>query len=144
MHCLLSVLAPCIVFFYYITWMFSGQNFTNFCLHYFFINFLLDSHGSLDTVNGEVCLSICHLSVHISFHSLSHKLASSFSVPFYIFLPYLSINAFIYLCIAVSDDEHPAQCLVQAGKVYGCVMECSAQQPGSDVNKLIFWQIKKD
>lgn len=33
--------------------------------------------------------------------------------------------------------------LALAGEVCGCMMECSAQQPGRDVNKLIFWQIKK-
>lgn len=95
---------------------------------------LLIPCGCLDELNMPICLPF----YSISFDSLSHKLACTFSLIFYLFLLYPSIKAFIYLCIAVSDDEHPPQCLAQADKVYGCVMECSSLQHGSDVNKLIF------
>lgn len=83
-------------------------------------------------------MSVLPFSVHLSFQSLLHKFAHFSSTFLSFFPPYLSINASIYLGIEVSDDYHEAQCLAQAGKVWGCVMECSAQQPGSDANKLIF------
>lgn len=125
-----SLLLPVIVFF--------SQNFTNLSLVVAILLLVVQ------TVNMVISLSVCLPVPPYIFLSLSHELAHSFSALFSPpprrcrFLPYLSITAFIYLRMEVSDDCHPAQCLAQADKVYGCVMECSAQQPGSDVNKLIF------
>lgn len=111
-------------------------------LYYIYFS-ALNIHGFLDwQITQNVCPSaiFCPLIFPITFASL----LIFFSTFLSFFSPYLSINASIYLGIDVSDDYHEAQCLAQADKVCGCVMECSAQQPGSDANKLIFWQIKKD
>lgn len=81
-------------------------------------------------------LSAFYLSIYLSVHFLINLLV--FLLLFGLFLLYPSIKTLIYLRIAVSDDEHRAQCLAQADRVYGCVMECSSLQHGSDVNKLIF------
>lgn len=86
-------------------------------------------------------LSAFYPSIYLSVHFHINLLV--FLLLFCLFLLYPSIKTLIYLRIAVSDDEDQAQCLAQADKVYGCVMECSSLQHGSDVNKLIFWQIKK-
>lgn len=123
--------------------LFSNENLTNA------VTLSLWSHTAacLDCKHGNqsvcqsVCLPVCPC-IFLVFSTFFFP-PSNTPPPLFRLLSIHHRRSFISVW-KFSDDCHPAQCLARADKVCGCVMECSARQPGSDVNKLIFWQIKKD